>query len=122
MKVFVKDFCETVQARIVIFGMQVDNDVLYRGIANQPSPAYSSLYLSTFLSFHTLMKFFVKDFCETVQARVVIVGMQVDNDVLYRGIANQPSPAYSSLYLSTFLSFHTLMKFFVKDFCKTVQA
>ena len=43
-----------------------------------------------------MMKFFVKDFCETVQARVVIFGEQVDNDVLYRGIANQPSPAYSS--------------------------
>ena len=39
------------QARVVIFGEQVDNDVLYRGIANQPSPAYSSLYLSNFLSF-----------------------------------------------------------------------
>ena len=54
------------------------------------------------------MKFFVKDFCESVQARVVIFGMQVDNDVLYRGIANQPSHAYSSLYLTDFLSFHTL--------------
>ena len=107
MKFFVKDFCETVQARVVIFGEQVDNDVLYRGIANQSSPAYSSLYLSNFLSFHTLLKFFVKDFCETVQARVVIFCMQVDNDVLYREIANQPTPAYSSLYLSDFLSFHT---------------
>ena len=55
-----------------------------------------------------MMKFFVKDFCETVQARVVIFGEQVDNDVLYRGFANQPSPAYSSLHLSNFLSFHTL--------------
>ena len=54
MKIFVKEFCETVQAREVIFGMQVYNDVLYRGIANQPSPAYSSLYLPDFLSFHTL--------------------------------------------------------------------
>ena len=54
MKIFVKDFCETVQARVVIFGKEVDNDVLYHGIANQPSPAYSSLYLSDFLSFHTL--------------------------------------------------------------------
>ena len=101
MKFFVKDLCETVQARVVIFGMQVDNDVidvLYRGIAKQPSPAYSSLYLSNFLSFHTLNnEIFVKDFCETVQARVFIFGMQVDNDVLYCGIANQPTPAYSSL-------------------------
>ena len=42
------------QGRVVIFGEQVDNDVLYRGIANQLSPAYSSLYLSNFLFFHTL--------------------------------------------------------------------
>ena len=55
-----------------------------------------------------MKKFFVKDFCETVQVRVFIFGMQVDNDVVYHGIANQPSPAYSSLYLSNFLSFHTL--------------
>ena len=55
-----------------------------------------------------MMKFFFKDFCETVQARVVIFGEQVNNVVLYRGIGNQPSPAYSSLYLSNFLSFHTL--------------
>ena len=55
-----------------------------------------------------MMKFFVKDFCETVQARVFMFGEQVDNDVLYRGIANQPSPAYSSLYLSNFLSFRTM--------------
>ena len=53
MKIFFKDFCETVQARVVIFGLQVDNDVLYRGIAKQLSPAYSSLNLSNFLSFHT---------------------------------------------------------------------
>ena len=103
IKFFVEDFCATVQARVFIFCMQVDNDVLYRGIENQPSPAYSSLYLSDFLSFHTLNdEIFVKDFCETVQARVFIFGMQVDNDVLYCGIANQPS-AYSSLYFSIFL-------------------
>ena len=54
------------------------------------------------------MTFFVKDSCETVQARVIIFGIQADNDVLYRGIGNQPSHAYSSLYLSDFLSFYTL--------------
>ena len=51
-----------------------------------------------------MMKFFVKDFCKTMQARAVIFGKQVDDDMLYRGIANQISPAYSSLYLSDFLS------------------
>ena len=71
---------------------------MYRGIANQPSPAYYFLFLSDFFSFHTLNdEIFVQDFSETVQARVFIFGMQVDNDVLYRGIANQPSSAYSSL-------------------------
>ena len=28
------------QARVIIFGMQVDNGVLYHGIGNQPSHAY----------------------------------------------------------------------------------
>ena len=51
MKSFVKDFCDTVQARVVIFGMRIYNGVLYCGIGNQPSAAYSSLYLSDFLSF-----------------------------------------------------------------------
>ena len=60
-----------------------------------------------------MMKFFVKDFCETVQARVFIFGMQVDNDVLYSGIANQPSPAYSSLYNIYFsFSLHFSSKIF----------
>ena len=91
--------------------MQVDNDVLYRGIANQPSPAYSSLYFSDFLSFHTLNdEIFVKDFSETVQARVFIFGMQIDNDVLYRGIVNQPTPAYSSMYLYIFLSLYIFLQ------------
>ena len=67
MKFFVKDCCEAVQARVFIFGMRVDNDELNRGISNRPSPSYSSLYLSNFLSFLTLNnEIFVKDFCETV--------------------------------------------------------
>ena len=59
------------------------------------------------------MKFFVKDFCETVQARVVIFGKQDDNDILYRGIPNQLSAAYYSLYLSNYLSFHILYDWLV---------
>ena len=53
------------------------------GIANQPS-AYSSLHLSDFLYFHTFNNdFCVKDFCETMQARVVTFDMQTVDDVLY---------------------------------------
>ena len=105
------------QARVVIVGMQVDNDVLYRGIANQPSPAYSPLYLSDFLSFHTLNdEIFLKYFFETVQARVFIFGMQVDN-------------VYCTVGLRTGLLLHILLyiylffflsTFFVKDISTTV--
>ena len=54
------------------------------------------------------MKFCVKDFSRTMQARMVIFGSQVHDPLLYRGIENQSSPAESSLYVSNFLSFHTL--------------
>ena len=138
MKFFVEDFCGTLQARVVIFGMQVDDDVMYCGIANQPFDAYSSQYLSSFPSFQTELyprfekvgvywftsvlpslcpsfrlpppplKCFVKDFFTTMPARVVIFSIQMDEKLMYRGIASQPSAAYSSRYLSDFLSFHTL--------------
>ena len=122
VKIFRQRFLNNHEARMLIFGMQVDNDMLYRGIKIQSSPAYSSLYLSNFLSFHTLMKCFVKDFSSTMQGRMLIFGMQLDYDLLYRGIENQSSPAYSSLYLSNFLSFHTLKSdIFVKDFSRTMQ-
>ena len=114
--------------------MQVDNDVMYCWIANKLSLAYSSQHLFNFLSFHTLNKEIFRQVCrcmyhgnvnqpshsffftlylsdflsfhnlKPIQARVIIFGMQVDNDVLYRGIANWPSPTYFSLYLSDFLS------------------
>ena len=96
------------QVRMLIFGMPVDDDLLYRVIENQLSPAYSSLYLSHFLSFHTLMKFFVKDFSTSMQGRMLIFCLRVDDNLLYREIENQSSPAYATLYLSNFLSFHTL--------------
>ena len=59
------------QARVVIFGRQVDNDVLYHGIANQPSHAYSSLYLSNFLSFHILNNEFLYPCFENVGSILV---------------------------------------------------
>ena len=95
--------------------MQVDNDVLYC-IANQPSHAYSSVYLSDFLSFHSLNnESFCQRYCETMQARELVFGMQVVNDVLYCGIAYQPFHAYSSQRLSNFLSFDTLNNEFLRQ-------
>ena len=73
MNFFVKYFCKSVPAGVVIFCIQVDNDVLYRVIANQPPHAIVFLYLSDFLSFHTLNNeiFRQRFLCKTVQARVI---------------------------------------------------
>ena len=61
------------QARAVIFGRQVDNDVLYRGIANHHSHAYFSLYLSNFLSFHILNNEFLYPCFENMGSIVVYI-------------------------------------------------
>ena len=84
MKILVNNFSKIMQARMLIFGTQVDDNLLYRGIENQPSPAYSSLHLSTFLSFHTMKnEFFVNDCSTIMQARMLIFGMQVDDSLFY---------------------------------------
>ena len=59
------------------------------------------------------MNFFVEDFFETAQARVAIFVMLVGDNLLYRGIESLTSSAYSFLYISDFLSFHTLNKAFL---------
>ena len=82
-----------------IFGLQVDNDRLYRGIENRHSLIYSSLYLSIFL----LSTFFVKDISTTINDRNwFIFGKKNTNDKLYRGIDN--CPVCFSLYLLSFRS------------------
>ena len=54
MKVFIIDLSSTMQARMLKFGMRIDGKLLYRVIENQPSPGYSSLYLSNF--FHSILE------------------------------------------------------------------
>ena len=107
---FVKDFSATMEARMLIFGMQVDDDLMYGRIENQLLrlilPCICPLFFPSIL---WRMKFFVKDFSTTMQARMLIFGMQVDDNLLYCLIENQPLLSYLSLYLSSFLSFHTLI-------------
>ena len=55
-------------------------------------------------SFFFLSRFFVKYISTTVKDRNFIFGIQVHNDMLYRGIDNGPSPICSSLNLFLFLS------------------
>ena len=79
MTLFVKDSSKTVQARMVIFGLKVNFVLLCRGIENQYSPDYSSLYLSIFLSFRILNNDSLRHkFTTTRQPEIVIFGTQVD--------------------------------------------
>ena len=112
------------QGRMLIFSMQVYDALWYRGIENQSPPAYSSLYLSYFLSFHTLKNnIFVKDFSRTMQARMFIFGMQVDDDLLYCCIVRLITSRLLLIhpFICPFFSFQTLMKCFVKDFLTTMH-
>ena len=70
--------------------------------------SYSSLYLSNFLSFHTLMKSFVKDFLTTMQGRMLIFGMQVDDDLC---VSWDWDPVFSCLFSPVFVQFSFLPYF-----------
>ena len=70
--------------------------------------AFIFLFLSLFLSFHILhfniKKFYVGVFSETFKARMLKLGIHMDNELLYCGIEKRAPCSYSSLYLSIFLS------------------
>ena len=109
---------------MLMFGMQVYDGLLYPGIENQLSLAYSSLHLSNFLSFHTLKNdLFVKDYSTTMQARILIFGMQVDDDWLYHGLRTSLLllilPCVCPIFFPSILF---RMKFFIKDFSTSMQA
>ena len=80
------------KAIVVIFGMQINEEV-YRRNESLSSPAYSFRYLSNFLSLVSLTDtIFVKKFHSNPSSRMFIFGIQIDNIILYCGIAtaNQP--------------------------------
>ena len=112
-KFFVKDISTTVQDRNFIFGIQVHNDKLYRGIENGPSPICSSFYLFFFLSPQISSKISPQLFKIETSYLVYrstttscIVGLQL-------GIL---------LFVLPFVcSFFFLSKFFVKDISTNVQ-
>ena len=63
------------------FSTHVDDDLLYCRILPCICPIF-------FPSIRSRMKFFVKDFSGTIQARVLIFGMLVKDDLVYCGIEN----------------------------------
>ena len=64
-------------------------------------------------------KFYVGVFSGTYKARMLKLGIHMDNDLLYCGIENQTPCSYSSLYLSSFLSFKAkFVSLFSPELCK----
>ena len=57
---FSKISAQPLQVSLAVFYMQVDNNLLYQGIENQVSPAYSFLFLSHFLSLFILNDAIIK--------------------------------------------------------------
>ena len=64
------------------------------------------LFLSIFLSFpilHVNIKICVRVFSGFFKARIVKLGILMDNELLYCGVENQTLCLYSSLYCSYFI-------------------
>ena len=68
------------------------------------------LFLSIFLSFSILhvniKKFYVGVFSGTFKARMLKLGIHMNNELSYCGIENQTPCFYSSVYLSIFSVFY----------------
>ena len=99
--------------RNFIFGKQVHNDKLYRGIANEPSPICSSFCLFLFLSFQIFRQRYLHNRLKIETSYLVyrstttscIVGLQMS----------------LLLFVLPFVcSFFFLSRFFVKDISTTV--
>ena len=65
------------------------------------------------------LKICVRVFSGTFIARILKLGINIDNELLYCGIENQTPCSYSSLYLSIFLSFKAkFVSQFYPELCK----
>ena len=85
--------------------------------------AFIFLFLSIFLSFPILhvklTNFYVGVFSGTFKARILKLGIHMDNELLYCGIENRTPFSYSSLYLSIFLYFKAkFVSLFFPELCK----
>ena len=100
IKFFVKDFFEIVQARVVIFGTQVDNDVLCRGIAGTVSQK-------------SLKKNFIIQSMERKK-----IG-QIQGRISRRRLVRNPTTQYIIINLHTkyeYSSLHSFTEIFTKNF------
>ena len=113
-KFFVKDISTTVKDRNFIFGIQVYNDKLYRGIANGPSPICFFLYLFFFS--------FSPDFSSKISPQP----FKIETSALVYRFTTRTCMVGLQMGLLLFVlpyicSFFFLSRFFVKDIYTTVS-
>ena len=68
----------------------------------------------------TLKNFYVEVFSGTFKARMLKLGIHLDNELLYYGIENRTPCFYSSLYLSIFYPVFFVFVFRLLRLCVTV--
>ena len=66
LKIYVGVFSGIFKARMLKFGIHMDNELLYYGIENRTLCSYSSLYLSIFYLFFFVFLFRLLRICVTV--------------------------------------------------------
>ena len=121
MKIFVKDFFGAMQAKVVIIGMQVNDRVLCCGAKNQPSTAYSSLHLFSFLSFYNLnhVSYKISKQFFRVECTYLVYGFAM----AYYIVGLQSSLVQLILLVSVcFFFLLCIMTYFIKDFFATTKS
>ena len=104
LKICVGVFSEILKARMLKFGIHIDNE-LYCGIENQTPCSYSSFYLSIFLSFKAkFVSQFSTEMCKLESSNMVYICRMSD----YIAGLRLRVMALIFLYLSIFLSFPVL--------------
>ena len=95
--IFLSNFLAAVQDRQFIFGVQIENYLLYHGIENRSSPLQIPCL---FLSLHSNLSKTSPQMCEMER----YFGIQVNNDKVNCGIENWPFLVCFSPYLIAVLS------------------
>ena len=78
LKIRVGVFSGTFKARILNFGIQIDNEMLNCEIENRTPCSYSSLYLSIFLSFKAKFESqFSLELCKLESLNMIIIDIHM---------------------------------------------
>ena len=95
---------------------------MYYGIETQGRGSYFSIFHPFFFlspKYKLTLKICVRVFSGTIIARILKLGIHMDNELLYCGIKNRTPCLYSCLYLSIFLSFKAnFVSQFFPELCK----